>query len=200
MRMLHIARAARRTILLEQHLVMLDSHRYVDVFDLETMRHHSTHGIIPESYYGFFLELKTYIGRGELGMGVAMLYTMPLVFKDREVIHFVDNAPALSNLVNGYAGQPDMARLVCMFHLALIALGCDWYGEWVPSKANLGDIMTRPERFHELLEGLRKYQWYREANPEGPEQYELKLPPLGDSWEQLKVWMRAMRARGAEAA
>ena len=67
-------------------------------------------------------------------------------------------------------------------------------------KANLGDIMTRPERFHELLEGLRKYQWYREANPEGPKQYELKLPPLGDSWEQLKVWMRAMRARGAEAA
>ena len=93
-----------------------------------------------------------------------------------------------------------MARLVCMFHLALIALGCDWYGEWVPSKANLGDIMTRPERFHELLEGLRKYRWYREANPEGPEQYELRLPPLGDSWEQLKVWMRAMRARGAEVA
>ena len=59
-------------------------------------------------------------------------------------------------------------------------------GEWVPSKANLGDIMmTRPERYHELLEGLRKYQWYREANPEGPEEYELKLPPLGDSWPLL---------------
>ena len=39
----------------------------------------------------------------------------------------------------------------------------------------------------------------REANPEGPEEYELKLPPLGDSWDQLKVWMRAMRARAAEA-
>ena len=92
-----------------------------------------------------------------------------------------------------------MARLVCMFHLALIVLECDWYGEWIPSKANLADIMTRPERFHELLEGLRQYEWYREANPERPEEYELKLPPLGDSTEQLKEWMRAMKARGAEA-
>ena len=61
--------------------------------------------------------------------------------------------------------------------------------------------MTRPERFHELLEGLRRYEWYRRANPEGrPEEYELKLPPLGDSAEQLREWMRAMKARAAEAA
>ena len=132
-------------------------------------------------------------------MGVAMLFTMPAVFKDRDIIHFVDNAPALSNLVNGYAGKPDMARLVCMFHVALLALNCDWYGEWVPSKANLADIMTRPERKHELMEGLRKCAWYNAANPEGPEEYELKLPPLGESWDQLTVWMRAMRARAAEA-
>ena len=65
-------------------------------------------------YYQHFMELMTYIGRRELGMGVAMLFTMPGVFKDRDIIHFVDNAPALSNLVNGYAGKPDMARLVCM--------------------------------------------------------------------------------------
>ena len=172
----------------------------VDVFDLETMRHSSSHGVVPEEYYDFFVLMKTYIGRGELGMGVAMLWTMPRVFRDRDIIHFVDNAPALSNLVNGYAGQPDMARLVCMFHLALVALRCDWYGEWIPSKANLGDIMTRPERYHELLEGLRRYEWYRRVNPEGPEEYELKLPPLGDSMEQLREWMRAMRARAAEAA
>ena len=73
-----------------------------DVFDLETMRHSRTHGVIPAEYYQHFMELLTYIGRGELGMGVAMLFTMPTVFKDRDIIHFVDNAPALSNLVNGY--------------------------------------------------------------------------------------------------
>ena len=44
-----------------------------DVFDLETMRHSRTHGVIPAEYYQHFMELLTYIGRGELGMGVAML-------------------------------------------------------------------------------------------------------------------------------
>ena len=64
---------------------------------------------------------------------------------------------------------PDMARLVCMFPWsAMSAMSrCDWYGEWVPSKANLGDIMTRPERFHELLEGLRRYQVVQRGEPEG---------------------------------
>ena len=37
-----------------------------------------------------------------------------------------------------------------MFHLAVLALDMEWYGEWVPSKANIADIMTRPERYHEL--------------------------------------------------
>ena len=92
-----------------------------------------------------------------------------------------------------------MARLVCMLHVALLALGCDWYGEWIPSKANLADIMTRPERMHELMEGLRECTWYSVANPEGPEEYNLKLPLLGESWSQLTVWMRAMRARAAKA-
>ena len=54
---------------------------------------------------------------------------------------------------------------------ALIALGCDWYGEWIPSKANIADIMTRPA---------------------------LKMPPLGDSWESLAAWARRMRGCGRD--
>jgi hypothetical protein len=39
-----------------------------------------------------------------------------------------------------------MARLVNLFHLALVGLECTWYGEWVPSKMNIADIMTRALR------------------------------------------------------
>ena len=70
------------------------------------------------------------------------------------MIHFVDNTGALSSLVHGYAGKAEAARLVNMFHLALIALDIKWYGEWVPSKANVADIMTRETRFHELESGI----------------------------------------------
>ena len=94
-------------------------------------------------------------------------------------------------MVNGFAGAPDMARLVCMFQIALIALGCEWYGEWIPSKANLADIMTRPERFHELKKGLAGVK-ITEAKVE--------LPPMDFSAGKLKEWMREMRVRAVERA
>ena len=56
-----------------------------------------------------------------------------------------------SHLVNGYAGAPDSARMVNTFHGALLALRMRWYGEWVPSKANIADILTRLEHYHELI-------------------------------------------------
>ena len=68
---------------------------------------------------------------------------MPELFRGRRVIHFVDNAGA-PNMVNGYSGKPDMAALVNMFHLAIMALDVEWYGEWVPSKANIADIVSAP--------------------------------------------------------
>ena len=64
---------------------------------------------------------------------------------------------------------------------------------------NIADIMTRPERFHELMEGLLRTAWYAAANPEGPRKYALKMPPLGDSWESLPAWARRMQGVAAEA-
>ena len=63
----------------------------------------------------------------------------------------------------------------------------------------MADIMTRPERFGELLDGLRGLEGFREANPEGPRDYDLILPPLGEQWAELEAWMRAMRAKAASA-
>lgn len=101
----------------------------------------------------------------------------------------------MSNLVNGYSGRPDMALFVNMHHAACIALNVDWYGEWVPSKANVGDIMTRPERYHELLEGLARLP--RDMCKEIYD-FDIRLPPLGGSVSSLKSWMRAMRTKADE--
>ena len=30
-----------------------------------------------------------------------------------------------------------------MFHAAMVALQCEWYGDWVPSKANVADYPSR---------------------------------------------------------
>ena len=78
--------------------------------------------VVPESFYDHFPELKQYVTRGEIVAAIGAFYSAPWLFKGRRVIHFVDNAAALSNLVNGYATKPDMARFVNLFHAALMAL------------------------------------------------------------------------------
>jgi hypothetical protein len=143
---------------------------------------------MPDEYYEFFPELKQYVARGELAAAVGSLFSNPKLFAGRRVIHFVDNAPALSNMVNGYARMEDMAELVNLFHLALMALDVEWYGEWVPSKANIADIMTRPDRFHELEAGLGCV----------PEYFKFELPPMGASVDDLKAWIRTLKQRRAD--
>ena len=77
-----------------------------------------------------------------------------------------------------------MARLVNLFHLALVGLECTWYGEWVPSKMNIADIMTRPERFAELA------QYLGDDVTEGP----LLPPPIHDDWGTLVEKARYFRS------
>ena len=161
-------------------------------YDQRDGSHHSAHCEVSAEYIEqHFSERKTYIGVGEEAAAVAALYSLPpAMLRGRRVIHFVDNAGSLSHLVNGYASKPDSARIVNMFHAALIAFDIEWWGEWVPSKANIADIMTRPERFAELLAGLRGAELT---------EHELKLPPLGDDWTSLRAWMRTMRDRAQSA-
>ena len=82
-------------------------------------------------------------------------------------------------------GKTDMVHLVNLFHLALVGLECTWYGEWVPSKMNIADIMTRPERFHELEQYIC-----------GDDVFEggVTFPPVHAEWEQLVAKAREFRA------
>jgi len=87
------------------------------------------------------------------------------------------------------ACMTDSAKIVNAFHAAIIALQMRWWGERVPSKANIADIMTRPERFHELLAGLE-----RGANVQN---YDFVMPPIDWDTDSLVEWMRRMRERSA---
>ena len=171
----------------------------VNCYDQKDMRHYLSYCDLPEEYYTFLEQgLLTYINKGELIAGIACLSTYPELFRGRKVIHFIDNAGALSNLINGYANKPDAARLVNMFHVALIALRVDWYGEWVPSKANIADLMTRPERFEEFRQGLGGLPAYdaeeQRVHPSPSLTVkELELPPLDLMSGELLQWARTMR-------
>ena len=155
--------------------------------------HHASRLTVPLWFIALLVVRGTYIGQGEELAAISAFYTAPQLFMNRKVIHFVDNSAALGACVNGYSGKADMARLVNMFHLALVALNVDWYGEWVPSEANIADLMTRPDKrgWQELKAGLEEA--LGEEAVEAMRRYEMKLPPLGKSFAELKEWFLEVR-------
>lgn len=89
---------------------------------------------------------KTHINALELLAIVAAVWTVGERFlKNRQVVFFCDNTSAMSAAVHGYARSPDMAALSNTLHLALAALQCTPFFEWVPSLANCADIPSRPQ-------------------------------------------------------
>ena len=76
--------------------------------------------------------------------GVAALLTFRRHLTDRRTIHFCDNTPALSSFVHGYTSRPDMAALSNAYHVILAQERIDAWLEWIPSKANIGDVPSRP--------------------------------------------------------
>ena len=52
----------------------------------------------------------------------------------------------MSALVHGYAGKGDLALMVNAFHLQVAGLKANVYFDWVPSKANIADLPSRPSK------------------------------------------------------
>jgi len=65
--------------------------------------------------------------------------------QNREVVFFCDNTSAMSAAVHGYARSLDLAALSNTLHLALAALKCTPFFEWVPSLANCADIPSQTQ-------------------------------------------------------
>jgi hypothetical protein len=65
------------------------------------------------------------------------------IFRDRQVLFFIDNTAALSVTVNGCAKSPHLAALSNTLHLSMSYLKCQSWFEWVPSDANPADIPSR---------------------------------------------------------
>ena len=101
---------------------------------------------------------KTYIAELETLAAISVYTTFPDLLAGRAVTHYVDNTVALSALVHGYAGKPELARSVNIFYLQAVALRTSVYFDYVPSKANIADLPSR-RMFGELdreLMGMRR--------------------------------------------
>ena len=105
------------------------------------------------------VDRKTYIAELETLAAVSVYATYPDLFAGRKVLHWIDNTVALSALVHGYSGKPELAKAVNVLYLQLAALRTNVYFDYVPSKANIADLPSR-ELFSELtleLSGLSTF-------------------------------------------
>ena len=89
---------------------------------------------------------------------MAVYSTYPALFAGRKVNHFVDNSVALSALVHGYSGKPELAKTVNVFYLQMVAVRTSVYFDYVPTKANIADLPSRGahERTRHELSGLHR--------------------------------------------
>ena len=103
----------------------------------------------PPSHHGLFSSphgippVRRTIAELETLAAIAVYSTYPSLIAGRRVSHFIDNTVALSALVHGYAGKPELAKSVNIFYLQMIGLRASVYFDYVPSKANIADLPSR---------------------------------------------------------
>ena len=74
---------------------------------------------------------------------LAALYNEREVLQGRDILFFVDNMGALAALVAGYSRNGDAADLAACFHIVAAEMQCRVWLEWVDSKANIIDKLSR---------------------------------------------------------
>ncbi len=86
---------------------------------------------------------ESYMGQLELLAALFGLRLLPEVVTTRQIIVFIDNDSAASNLVRGYSKISDSSLIVGEFWLAAASLNADVYCDRVSSKSNLADAPSR---------------------------------------------------------
>ena len=98
---------------------------------------------ITSDVYAKWKPCKTYIAQLELLMVYLALIVFAEHFRGRRGIWFIDNIAALMALVRGRSRHEDLDNLAGAIHAAMFSLEVWIYFEWVESKANWSDGISR---------------------------------------------------------
>ena len=142
----------------------------------------------------FMRNKKQYIGQLELLAATACYYSCPDIFRDRDVVHFIDNTSAIAALLKGYSGVPDSARIVHAFHSLNAGLRVRPWFQYVASKANVSDLPSRGDN-EELMDVLGRFRDRCVI-----EEVTMVVPPF-DKWDApFSVWLDHVRAAAEVSA
>ena len=113
------------------------------VYDPDSGEYVHSAAEIPSHILDLFVRKKQKIGQCEILAANVPYYSLPDLFRGRQVVHWIDNTSAISCLIHGYSNKPDSALLVNAFNLFNAGLRCRIHFEYVESKANVADLPSR---------------------------------------------------------
>ena len=98
---------------------------------------------IPEALYDWFTPGDHKIAQLELIQVLYALCSRASTFRGRRGIWYIDNLAALMCLIRGRSDVADLEKLSHLIHVALFSLNVWIYWEWIPSKSNWADAISR---------------------------------------------------------
>jgi hypothetical protein len=98
---------------------------------------------ISPTLYAIWKHQVTYIAQLELLMVLVALLEMPAAFRGKRGVWFIDNTAALMALVRGRSNNDDLDQLSILIHAVLFSYQCWMFFEWVESKGNWADGISR---------------------------------------------------------
>ena len=99
--------------------------------------------IIPQTVHNLWEPGDRKIAQLELLQVLYTLFSRPASFRGRRGIWFIDNTAALMALIRGRSDNADLEHMSRLIHVALFALKAWFFWEWIPSKANWSDEISR---------------------------------------------------------
>ena len=99
--------------------------------------------LIPPLVYDLWGPGDKKIAQLELMQVLYALFSRPASFRGRRGLWFIDNTAALMALIRGRSDNADLEHMSRLIHLTLFALKAWFFWEWIPSKANWSDEISR---------------------------------------------------------
>ena len=99
--------------------------------------------IIPPVVYHLWEPGDKKIAQLELLQVLYALFSRPSSFRGRRGLWFIDNTAALMALIRGRSDNADLEYMSRLIHVTLFALKAWFFWEWIPSKANWSDEISR---------------------------------------------------------
>ena len=108
--------------------------------------HQTRQGFVADIHpwwYSVWQTAEVHIAQLEISMVAYALLGLPDRFRNRRGIWFLDNVASLMALVKGRSSSRDLENFAHMVHMLLLGLNTQMWFEYIPSKSNWADAISR---------------------------------------------------------